>query len=92
MQWLFFNVFVYPTRLKLALLPARILQKLGLYGLLRKTGVLHLLPSQLRKMEQMLPPTGPLWPRRLPAVTPADGAAAAAATKRVGFFAGASAR
>jgi glycolate oxidase iron-sulfur subunit len=84
MQWLFFNVFVYPTRLKLALLPARMLQKAGLYGLLRKTGILKLLPSQLRKMEQMLPPTGPLWPRRLPAQTPASGAA----TKRVGFFAG----
>jgi glycolate oxidase iron-sulfur subunit len=85
MQWLFFNVFVYPKRLKLALLPARVLQKTGLYGLMRKTGVLQLLPSQLRKMEQMLPPTGPLWPRRLPAETAPDGATA---TKRVGFFAG----
>src|SRR5688572_28827090 len=27
MRWLFFNVFVYPNRLKLALLPARLLQK-----------------------------------------------------------------
>ena len=62
MQWLFFNVFIHPTRLKLALLPARILQKTGLYSLLRKSGLFNLLPSQLRKMEQMLPPTGPLWP------------------------------
>src|SRR5437870_6202583 len=30
MRWIFFHVFTYPTRLKLALLPARILQRLGL--------------------------------------------------------------
>jgi len=84
MRWLYFNVFVHPTRLKLALLPARLLQKLGVYNLLRKTGALRLLPPQLRKMEQMLPPNGSLWPRRLPArvtsTTPG--------TQRVGFFAG----
>jgi glycolate oxidase iron-sulfur subunit len=75
MRWVFFNVFVHPTRLKLALLPARLMQKLGLYRLLRKTGVFKLLPSQLRKMEQMLPAKGTLWPRPLPARTPARDAA-----------------
>src|SRR5256886_11111717 len=35
MRWIFFNIFVHPTRLKLALLPARVLQKLGVYPLLR---------------------------------------------------------
>src|SRR5436305_15141727 len=39
MRWLFFNVFTKPTRLKLALVPARILQKIGVYRLLRKAGV-----------------------------------------------------
>src|SRR3954466_7333814 len=38
MQWMFFYVFVYPTRLKFALLPARLMQKIGLYGLMRKIG------------------------------------------------------
>jgi glycolate oxidase iron-sulfur subunit len=66
MRWIFFHIFVHPTRLKLALLPARILQKLGLYDLLRKVGAMKILPAQLRKMEQMLPPRGPLWPRPLP--------------------------
>src|SRR5687768_4343310 len=66
MRWLFFNVFVYPTRLKLALLPARIMQKLGLYTLLRKAGVLRMLPDQLAKMEQMLPAKGALWPKLPP--------------------------
>src|SRR5437773_4656858 len=51
MRWIFFNLFVHPTRLKLALLPARVLQKLGVYALLRKLGVMRLLPPQLRKME-----------------------------------------
>ena len=66
MRWVFFHVFVHPTRLKLALLPARLMQKLGLYGLLRKMGIFKLLPTQLRKMEQMLPAEGKLWPKRLP--------------------------
>ena len=84
MQWLFFNVFVEPARLKWALLPARVLQKVGLYGLLRKSGVMRLLPPQLRKMEQMLPARGRLWPMALPPRTAARGAP----VKTVGFFAG----
>ena len=84
MRAIFFHLFVHPTRLKLALLPARILQKLGLYGLLHKTGLMTLLPSRLARMEQMLPPTGKLWPHALPArIAPRD-------TRKliVGFFSG----
>jgi glycolate oxidase iron-sulfur subunit len=66
LRWMFFNVFTRPTRLKLALLPARLLQKIGIYPLLRAMGVMKMLPPQLRKMEQMLPPSGPIWPRPLP--------------------------
>src|SRR5437016_4367064 len=62
MRWLFFHVLIHPGRLKVALLPARLMQKVGLYGLLRKLGLFNLLPMQLRKMEQMLPPQGSLWP------------------------------
>ena len=69
MRWIFFNIFVYPTRLKLALLPARILQKLGIYSLLRRWGIFNCLPSSLRKMEQMLPRAGKLWPKPLPQTT-----------------------
>src|SRR5688572_10381212 len=104
MRWLFFNVFTNSTRLKLALLPARLMQKIGLYGLLRRSGVMKILPAQLRKMEQMLPPTGSLWPKPLPerVVSSGDiqpvlyalaGATNAAAGRRsvkatVGFFPG----
>jgi glycolate oxidase iron-sulfur subunit len=73
MRWLFFNIFVHPERLKLALLPARVLQKLSLYGLLRKAGLFNVLPAKLRKMEQMLPSRGPLWPRRLAPLTRGTG-------------------
>jgi glycolate oxidase iron-sulfur subunit len=92
MRWVFFNVFVNPTRLKWALLPARVMQKVGLYGLLRKSGVFKLLPAQLRKMEQMLPAKGAVWPRRLPAFMPARASARAPIAHdpkvRVAFFPG----
>jgi glycolate oxidase iron-sulfur subunit len=84
MRRLFFHVFVHPTRLKLALLPARILQKLGIYGLFRRSGLTRVLPPRLRKMEQLLPPTGRLWPATLPPQVVAAGKA----TRTVGFFPG----
>lgn len=59
---MFLLVFTHPTRLKLALLPARLMQKIGLYGLLRKSGIFKVLPAELAKMERMLPPIGRLWP------------------------------
>src|SRR5688572_1239751 len=65
LRWMFFHVFTKPTRLKLALLPARLMQRIGLYALLRKSGVMNFLPPLLRKMEQMLPPDGKLWPSPL---------------------------
>jgi glycolate oxidase iron-sulfur subunit len=66
LRTLFFHVFTRPTRLKLALLPARVLQKVKLYPLLRRSGLFRLLPAKLAKMERLLPADGPLWPRPLP--------------------------
>ncbi len=99
MQWIFFNVFIHPTRLKFVLLPARLMQKIGLYGLVRKSGLFKLLPAGLAKMEQMLPEHGKLWPQSLPERTLARAAGAspvsleshersARGTTRVGFFSG----
>lgn len=91
MRWLSMNLFVHPTRLKWAVLPARLMQKIGVYGLLRRVGLFKLLPTQFRKMEQMLPAKGKLWPAKLPAqvepVPSADGRPAGP-VRRVGFFAG----
>jgi glycolate oxidase iron-sulfur subunit len=66
LNWMFFRVFTHPTRLRLALLPARLLQKIGIYPILRKSGIFNLLPAKLQKMERLLPPNGALWPKRLP--------------------------
>ena len=89
MRWISFHVFVYPTRLKLMLLPARLMQKIGLYQLLRKIGVFKLLPAQFRKMEQMLPPHGPVWAKVLPAKISATRAGDASKPKiTVAFFPG----
>lgn len=72
-RWLFYSVLTRPNRLRLALLPARVLQKLGLWSLMRKSGVTRLLPGTLRRMERMLPPNGPLWPKPLPPHSRAGG-------------------
>ena len=73
MRWMFFHIFTRPTRLKFMLLPARLMQKIGLYGLLRRSGVFRLLPIQLQKMEQMLPEGGSIWPRGVAEMTRAVG-------------------
>lgn len=72
-KWFFYNVLTQPSRLRLALLPARLLQKLGLWSVARRMGLMRLLPASLRGMERMLPPGGPLWPRPLPAHSRAGG-------------------
>jgi glycolate oxidase iron-sulfur subunit len=60
LRWMMFNILTFPKRLRLFLLPVRILRRLGI----QKTGILKLLPKNLRKMEQMLP-EGPVWPAKL---------------------------
>jgi glycolate oxidase iron-sulfur subunit len=82
MRGIFFHVFTRPTRLKLALLPVRLMQKIRLYGVLRRIGLMRLLPGQLQKMEQMLPEDGVLWPRA------ARGCGPRGAARRVAFFSG----
>src|SRR6267142_2098859 len=84
MNWIFSKIFVHHRRLKLALFPVRILQRIGIYGLMRKIGFFKLFPLGFQKMEQMLPPQGKLWPRRLATLTPARDRIAAKAT--VGFL------
>ena len=70
MRAIFFHLFTKPRRLKLSLLPVRLMQRMKLYNLLARP-LARLLPDQMRKMEQMLPPDGPLWPRSLPRLTKA---------------------
>jgi glycolate oxidase iron-sulfur subunit len=72
-QMMFLRIFTHPTRLKIALLPPRLLQKIGLWKLLTSPTLMRLLPKQLEKMQQMLPPTGPLWEQPLAERYPAFG-------------------
>lgn len=49
------HLFPYSTRVKTALLPARLLQKVGLLDLAEKAGLTRLLPPTLRRLQAMLP-------------------------------------
>jgi glycolate oxidase iron-sulfur subunit len=66
-----FGLFPYPKKLRQALVPARIAQRIGLMQLLQATRLTRLLPAQLARMVDMLPPPrrneGPL-PEFLPAI------------------------
>lgn len=55
-RWILFGLFPYPERMRIALAPARIAQRLGLIKLAEATGLLRLMPSRLRQLTQMLPP------------------------------------
>lgn len=78
-----FGLFPYPERMRRALWPARIAQRLKLDQLAQKLGLFKLLPSRLQQLVQMLPPLEkPLPP--LPAFLPAKGTRRA----RVALFTG----
>ena len=56
-----FDVMPYAHRLKLAMLPARLLQHLGLWRLLTQSKLSSVLPPGLLKLMGMLPTQGPMW-------------------------------
>jgi glycolate oxidase iron-sulfur subunit len=62
-----FHLLPYPNRLKLALIVARIA---------RSVGIDRLLPRRLRRLQEMLPADGPIWPTGLPARISAGGVGA----------------
>jgi glycolate oxidase iron-sulfur subunit len=70
--WMIKHVMPYPLRLKLALVPARIFQKIGLWRFFARG-----------KMLRMLPASGPIWPAGLPGHSGKAGA-----KPRVAFFGG----
>src|SRR5580692_11249354 len=50
LRWFIRNVVTHPTRLKVSVLPIRLLQRSGIYRTLERFRVLELLPPSLRKM------------------------------------------
>ncbi len=68
---LIFATFTRPDRLRLMRLPLLAYQKSGLQSLLRRSGILNLLPKQLRAMEALMPQIGER--ESIPSVTAAEG-------------------
>ncbi len=70
----FMLLHIFPSRFRnrLALAPARLMQWTGMDWLLRKSGLLRLLPRPLREMHAMLPPLKAHY-GKFPEVLPAEG-------------------
>jgi glycolate dehydrogenase iron-sulfur subunit len=82
-RWMLFHIFPSRTRTRLALGPAWLAQWTGLDWLLRKSGLLKVLPRKLREIHGMLPSLRRHY-GSLPEVLPAEGPRRA----RVGLFLG----
>lgn len=82
-RFVLFGMFPYPKRMRLALAPARLMQRLGLMKLIETTGLINLMPSRLRALTRMLPPPSARLPE-LPEMLPAIGRRRA----RVALFTG----
>ena len=70
-RWILYGLFTRPERMRAALWPARIAQKLRLPQAMEALGRLRLLPPRLRQLVQMLPPLGRMeapLPEFLPAI------------------------
>jgi len=67
------HLFPYPGRVKVALAPARLLQRMGLLDWAERIGLTRLLPPTLRRMQAMLPKlsrSGGRLPEVLPPIGP----------------------
>ncbi len=80
-KFLLFHVTPYAGRMRMALWPARLMQRLGLDALLERSGITKLLPPSVRQLQAMLPRLAPN-PGRLPEVLSAEGKR----RKRVALF------
>src|SRR6516165_5048710 len=80
-RWMLFHLTPYRRRMRWALAPLRLMQRVGLGGAVRRLG--RLLPRSLRQMQDMVPRLAPNY-GRLPEVLPAEGKRRA----RVALFVG----
>ena len=80
---LLFGTFPYPQRLRRQMVLARWLRRLGVFGLLRLTGLMRLLPQEMQQLVDMLPPE---VPRTLP--LPPEAPALGRRRARVALFTG----
>lgn len=82
-RWIMYGLFPYRSRMRWALKPARLMQRLGFDRLAEKIGMTRLLPAKLQRMQAQLPMLRPSLPE-LPVFLPAKGIRRA----RVGLFLG----
>jgi glycolate oxidase iron-sulfur subunit len=82
-ELILFRIFPYAGRMRLLTAPVRMLQRLGIYGLVERLGLLRLIPGRLGHMATLLPPLSQGGPK-LPSFLPAIGRRRA----RVAFFVG----
>jgi glycolate oxidase iron-sulfur subunit len=74
MRKLIFEIFPHPDRLAGLLAPMRIYQRSGLQSLIRKSGVLKILPDNIRAMEGLMPVVADSAPdAAFPEMLPAKG-------------------
>jgi glycolate oxidase iron-sulfur subunit len=69
-RWMLFHLTPYAGRMRWALAPLRLMQRLGLAGMVRRMG--RLLPASLRRTVEIVPPLAPHY-GRLPELLPAEG-------------------
>ena len=72
-RWVMYGLFPYASRMRWALLPARLMQWLKLDGVAESLGLFRLLPQKLRRMQAQLPrlaASSPAFPPVLPAIGP----------------------
>ena len=72
-QFIMYGLFPYAQRMRWALWPARIMQRLGLDRAFEAAGLFRLLPEKLRRMQSQLPrlqPAAPAFPAVLPPIGP----------------------
>ena len=81
---LLFAIFPYPARLRALAAPMFLYQRSGLQALLRRSGLLNLVPSRLAAMEALLPVVPSNFAARMPPRT----AAVAPQRRRVGMLTG----
>jgi glycolate oxidase iron-sulfur subunit len=81
---LLFAIFPYPSRLRILAAPLYLYQRSGLQTLIRRSGVLRLVPRRFAAMEDLLPIVPEAFPSKVPVRTAPTGAA----RRRVGMLTG----
>ncbi len=71
-KWILLGLFPHAKRMRQILWSVRIMQRIGLIGLIEKLGLVKLLPMALQRMYRMLPELGPAK-KPLPEFLPAKG-------------------